>query len=109
MVEVDTTRTGNKSGDNSFIDNESNENPFNFAITGTVNLTLAPEIAVTCYATSLDAGYWRDWSTDVCYSDRATLNGAAVQHIFTVRNDGDAPLTTSGLVVPSGFSVVEGL
>src|SRR5204862_452033 len=39
----------------------------------------------------------------------AILSGAAVQHTFTVRNDGGAKLTTSGLSLPAGFTLVEGL
>ena len=35
-VQLDTTTTGNKSGQISFSNNDSNENPFNFSIAGTV-------------------------------------------------------------------------
>jgi hypothetical protein len=34
---------------------------------------------------------------------------AAIQHTFTVSNSGSGTLTTSGLTLPAGFSLVEGL
>src|SRR2546423_7330 len=38
-----------------------------------------------------------------------TVGGTPAQRTFTVSNIGSATLTTSGLSLPAGFSVVEGL
>ena len=38
-----------------------------------------------------------------------TQGAAAVQHTFTVRNDGTSTLTTSELTLPAGFTLIEGL
>src|SRR5439155_13456679 len=48
-IRLDSTVVGTKSGDITFNSNDSNENPFNFAITGVVNASLnAPtSMAVT--------------------------------------------------------------
>jgi len=41
-VQLDTSSTGTKSGQISFTDNDSDENPFSFSITGTVTNNIDP-------------------------------------------------------------------
>ena len=48
-------------------------------------------------------------STDGTDFGSVSVGGVAVQRTFTVRNDGTAALTTSGLAVPAGFTIVEPL
>jgi hypothetical protein len=69
----------------------------------------APEITVIGNAVNILDNDTSPSSSDGTDFGSVTQGGAAVQHTFTVRNDGTAPLTTSNLVVPSGFSLVEGL
>jgi Domain of unknown function (DUF1906)/FG-GAP-like repeat len=109
-VQLDTSSTGTKSGQISFSNNDSDENPFNFSISGTVNATSTPaEITVLGNAVSITDGDTTPSSSDFTDFGSATQGGTAVQHTFTVRNDGGSTLTTSGLTLPSGFSLVEGL
>ena len=69
----------------------------------------APEITVLGNGTNIADGDTTPSTTDLTDFGSVTQGGAAVQHIFTVRNDGTAALTISGLTLPSGFSLVEGL
>jgi hypothetical protein len=73
------------------------------------SLPSAPEITVLGNAVNILDNDTSASSSDGTDFGSVTQGGAAVQHTFTVRNDGTAPLTTSNLVVPSGFSLVEGL
>jgi|GEM_PF-5780164 len=96
--------TGNASGLVSFANNDSNESPFNFLITGT--LATAPEVAVSGNGQNIVDGDSTPSTTDG--TDFGT-SAAAVDRTFTVTNAGSATLTLSGLTVPSGFSIVNGL
>src|SRR5262249_42269147 len=70
---------------------------------------LAPEIAVLGNGINITDGATTPGTSDLTDFGSVTQGGAPVQHSFTVRNDGGSTLTTSGLVLPSGFSLVEGL
>src|SRR4029077_13084858 len=96
-VQLDTASTGTKSGQISFANNDSNENPFNFSITGTVNAPAAPEIAVSGDGWKIIDGDTTPSSADITDFGSATQGGAVAQHIFTVSNTGTSTLTTSGL------------
>ena len=105
-VRLDTSTVGTKSGQISFTTNDSDESPFDFSITGTV--TGLPEIAVTAGAQSIVDGDTTP-TTDNGRDFGSVLQGGGVIHTFTVSNIGRAPLTTSDLVLPTGFSLIEGL
>ena len=107
-VQLDTTSTGTKSGQISFNNNDGNESPFNFSITGTVASTPS-EITVLGNGVNITDGDTSPSSTDLTNFGSVSQNGTPVQRTFTVRNDGGSTLTTSGLTLPSGFSLVEGL
>jgi hypothetical protein len=96
--------TGNASGQVSFNNNDSDENPFNFSIAGT--LATAPEVAVSGNGQNIADGDSTPSTTDG--TDFGT-SASPVDHTFTVTNSGTATLTLSGLTVPSGFGIVEGL
>src|SRR5207244_1430861 len=88
-VQLDTSITGAKAGDISFTDNDSNENPFNFRITGTVNaVPTAPEIAVSGNGVNIVDGNTTTSGTDLTDFGSATQGSSVVQHIFTVSNTG---------------------
>jgi pimeloyl-ACP methyl ester carboxylesterase len=107
-IRLDTSSTGIKNGQISFTTNDSDENPFNFSITGTVNATPAPEIAVSGGSANIPDGDLSPTSFDG--TDFGTVaQGATLDRVFTVSNIGSGTLTTSGLLVPAGFSLVEPL
>src|SRR5262249_36914558 len=104
--QLDTNSTGKKSGHSSFATKDSDEKPFNFSITGTVNTAVAPpEITVLGNSVSIANSESDPSMSDVSDFGSVPQGGAPVQHSFTVRNDGGSTLTTSGLVLPSGFSL----
>ncbi|MBL8697813.1 MAG: choice-of-anchor D domain-containing protein, partial [Alphaproteobacteria bacterium] len=107
-VQLDTAVVGTKSGQISFATNDSDENPFNFSITGVVNPTPA-EIAVSGLGVNIVDGDTTPSATDATDFGAATQGAAAVQRTYTVTNSGGSALTTSGLVLPTGFTLVEGL
>ncbi len=107
-VRLDTSSTGTKSGQISFTDNDSNESPFDFEISGTVNATPVPEIAVSFNGTNIVDGDPSPSSAEGT-DFGSVVQGAAVDRVFRVNNTGTAPLTTSGLTPPTGFTVVEPL
>ena len=92
----------------SFTNNDADENPFNFRITGTVNPLTAPEVEVRGNNVVLVDGDTTPALAD--HTDFGTNTiGTPVSRVFTVKNLGTAVLTTAGLTVPSGYSVLEGL
>jgi archaellum component FlaG (FlaF/FlaG flagellin family) len=103
-VRLDANTAGPYSGDLSFGNSDSNENPYNFTISGTVNsASPAPEIEVRNSASSviLDGSGSESFGT--------TAVGAAVEKTFTIKNTGTDTLTVTAasLTVPSGFTVVQ--
>ena len=107
-VRLDGNTVATNSGLISFATNDSDESPFNFAITGTVTGALMPEIAVSGLGVDIADGNTSLGSTDGTDFGAATKS-ATVDHVFTVSNTGASVLTTSSLTLPSGFSLVEGL
>jgi len=101
-VRLESATVGTKSGDVSFATNDPDENPFNFAITGTV--TPVPEIVVLEGANAITDGQ----TTPVGFGD-VEKGGPAPTKTFTVRNDGAGELTLGAVSVPAGFTVTESL
>ncbi len=109
-VRLDTSVAGTKAGQISFVTNDADENPFNFAIGGTVNnpppppAPKYPEVTVLLGATAVV-----DNATAAIGFGSVTKGAAAPTKTFTVRNDGQANLTLGAITVPGGYTVVEGL
>ena len=109
QVQMSTTSTGTKSGQISISNNDSNESPFNFSITGTVNAAATPaEITVLGNGASITDGDTSPSNTDFTNFGSATQDGAAVVRTFTVRNDGGSTLTLGTPTLPAGFSLMAG-
>ncbi|MEG3872473.1 choice-of-anchor D domain-containing protein, partial [Microcoleus sp. Z1_B5] len=103
QVQVDTTAAGNKTGTLQFVNNDSDENPFNFPISASVTATPVPEIQVL------------DGATDIVDGTASTIDfgnvtvGGTLNKTFTVKNLGTAVLNLSNLTLPTGFSLVGNL
>ena len=109
-VQLDTTTAGTKGGQISFSNNDSNENPFNFSITGTVNAApTGPEISVAWGSANIPDGESTPSNGDGTDFGSAAQAGSPVQRAFVVFNSGDATLTLGTPSLPTGFSLVEGL
>ena len=114
-VRLDTTIAGGKSGQISFVNNDANENPFNFAVGGTVTapppVTPPPapkyaEVTVTMVSNGMNV---TDGSTAAINFGAVTRGQAAPTRTFRVKNDGQATLTLGAVTVPAGFTVVDPL
>ncbi len=98
-IQLDATSLGTYTGNLSFANSDSDENPYTFAITGTVNAVPEAEIDVQAKGSSVPNG-----TGSVGFG--ATTAGTPVLVAFTVENQGDADLTlTEPIAVPNGFSV----
>jgi len=99
-VELSTDVPGTHSGTISFNNNDSDENPFDFTVTGKI---LAAEVDVSVDGSPIsDGGGPVDFGT-------TSLGGSALTKIFTVTNNGDGNLLSSNLTVPQGYIVTESL
>ncbi|MBD2011075.1 DUF4347 domain-containing protein, partial [Microcoleus sp. FACHB-45] len=100
LLQVDTTVAGNKTGTLQFVNEDTDENPFDFPISATVTATPVPEIQVL------------DGTTDIVDGTASTIDfgsaliGATLNKTFTVNNLGTAVLNLSNLTLPTGFSLV---
>jgi P pilus assembly chaperone PapD len=100
LLQVDTTAAGNKTGTLQFVNDDSDENPFDFPIAATVTTTPLPEIQVL------------DGTTDIVDGTASTIDfgsvivGGTLNKTFTVKNLGTAVLNLSNLTLPTGFSLV---
>jgi uncharacterized delta-60 repeat protein len=106
-VRLDTAAVGAKTGEIFFATNDSDENPFNFTIAGTV--LPAPEITVQGNGISITDGDATPGPADGTNFGSVLAGGAAVSRTFTVRNDGTAALMLGAVEVPAGYTVTEGL
>jgi ELWxxDGT repeat protein len=103
QVQVDTATAGNKSGTLQFVNNDSNENPFDFPISASVTAAPLPEIQVL------------DGATDIVDGTASAINfgsvtvGTSLNKTFTVKNIGTAVLNLSNPTLPTGFSLVGNL
>ncbi|WP_308189064.1 choice-of-anchor D domain-containing protein [Nostoc mirabile] len=96
-VALNTTTGGTYTGSFSLSNNDSNESPFNFVISGKVN---APEIEVVNNKVDIVDGS----TTAIDFGDAAF--GSTVFKTFTIKNTGKAPLNLTNLELPNGFSLV---
>ncbi len=98
IIRLLATAAGVSSGSLSFANNDSDENPYNFTISGTVNLPAAPEITIKQNGATI--------ADDGTFSFGTTIIGTPVDKIFKVYNTGsDSLKMTSAITVPTGFSV----
>lgn len=100
QVSLTATAAASPSGQISFANNDSNENPFNFALNGTVTATAAPEIQVLEVATDIP-----DNTGNINFG--TTLTSTPITKTFTIKNLGTSILTLGALSpLPTGFSLV---
>jgi len=103
-VGLDTAVAGTFGGSLSVANNDVDENPFNFALSGIVNLNTpvtAPEIEILDGTTVLVDG-----SSTVNFGSVAV--GGTSTKTLTIRNLGTADLTLSQLVLPTRYSIAAG-
>jgi V8-like Glu-specific endopeptidase len=108
-VQLDTAIAGTKTGDLSFSNNDPDENPFNFRITGVVTGATAPEVTVQGNGVSISDGDTTPSTTDGTDFGSVAQGGSPISRTFTVRNDGTGTLTLGAVTVPTGFTLTEGL
>jgi|GEM_PF-1719039 len=106
QIQLDGTTAGAASGELSVVTNDSDENPFNFAISGNVTAApppAAPEIEILDGTTNILDG------TTAALDFGTTAVGTPISKTFTIRNTGTSALDLSNLTLPNGFSVVGNL
>jgi hypothetical protein len=102
-VRLDATAAGTFNGSFALVNDDGNENPYNFSLTGVVN-AVAPEIDVLISGTGVSDGGTVNYGT--------TTVGTTITRTFTVRNDGNATLTLTSLSqanMPAGYTLVTNL
>jgi uncharacterized delta-60 repeat protein len=105
-VRLDAEDGGTRSGYIFIQNDDRDEHPYNFAITGTV---AGPEIRVMGNGTSIPDGYTGPTNLNWTNFGMAEPGGASISRTFTVYNDGNATLTLGPVTVPAGFTLAEGL
>ncbi|MEC4986540.1 MAG: choice-of-anchor D domain-containing protein [Oscillatoria sp. PMC 1068.18] len=101
QIQLNANQAGNFGGTLSFTNNDSNENPYNFTLSGQVNspVITAPEIEVFAEANLLT-----DNVSNVNFG--STFVGENLTQTVTIANTGEASLNLSNLSLPDGFSLV---
>ncbi|MBD2561351.1 MULTISPECIES: choice-of-anchor D domain-containing protein [Nostoc] len=99
-VALNTKTPGTYAGSFSLTNNDSDESPFDFAISGTVKPAPAPEIQVLNGTVNIADGS----TTAINFGNVAF--GSTVTKTFTIKNIGTAALNVSNLKLPDGFSLV---
>jgi len=102
-ISLATGTAGTFAGSVSFVTNDSDENPFNFSVTGEITLSNPPEIGVADGATNVPDG------TGSVTMTTTNIGGTTPTKTFTVSNTGTGSLTTSGLSVPTGYTITNTL
>src|SRR5262249_37297130 len=100
-VSLDATSLGTFGGNIQLFDNDSDENPYDLVLTGTV---VAPEIDVAVSGVSVADGQTVDFGS--------TTAGLTVSRTFTVTNTGTATLLLTSLdpaSLPAGFALTSNL
>lgn len=100
MLTLDTAAPGVFGGDVTIVNNDSDENPFNFAVSGEVRAS--GEITVL-YGGSVIA----DGETVPLDFGQVAQYDATVEHVFTIRNDGPDVLAIATVKVPAGYTVTQ--
>ncbi len=108
-VQLETSTPGTKAGEITFTNNDSDENPFNFQITGVVTGGTEPEITVLGNGVSIADGDTTPDSADHTDFGSVAQGGTALSRVFAVRNDGVALLTLGAVAVPAGYTLTEAL
>ena len=103
VLQVDTTAAGNKTGTLQFVNDDSDESPFDFPITATVTTAPLPEIQVLDGTTDIVDG------TTSAIDFGSVIVGGTLNKTFTVKNLGTGVLNLSNLTLPTGFSSVGNL
>jgi len=101
-VRLDSTALGSKSGNIAIASNDPDENPFRIAIRGSVvaNAVAAPEITVFAGATNLING-----AAPGIEFGTAEEGQSEPYRLFTIRNEGTAPLTLGRIETPAGYTL----
>ena len=98
QIRLTAQAAGTFSGEFSLENNDADEDPFNFTLTGEVT-TPRGEIAIREGVTDIPDG-----SGSVDFG--STTTGTAVTKTFTIHNSGGNDLTLGSLSLPNGFSLV---
>jgi len=100
-IQLDAAAVGTSTGEIAFATNDSDENPFNFAISGSVTATAtSPEIQLLDGNTDIVDG------STVALDFGSTSVGNTLTKTFSVQNLGTAVLTLEAPSLPEGFSIV---
>ncbi|MGF2010384.1 choice-of-anchor D domain-containing protein [Nostoc sp. DedVER01b] len=99
-VRLNTTTPGTYSGTLILGNNDSNESPFDFAISGTVKPVPAPEIQVLNGTVDIADGS----TTAINFGN--VVAGSTLTKAFTIKNTGTSALNLTSLKLPDGFSLV---
>jgi len=97
-VRFNATSLGAYSGTVSFANNDSNESPFDFTVTGVVEPPPAPEVQVRIGEGVISDG------TGLVDFGRIPVGGS-VKRLFTVENVGLLDLMVQPVSIPSGFTI----
>ena len=105
-IRCDAAATGTSSGTVSVVSDDSNKNPYSFAITCLVQ-PLVPDIDVRGNSISIAIGDLTPSAADGT-DFGMTLVGTPVTHTFTIANTGTADLVLSNITIPGdfGFSAI---
>jgi hypothetical protein len=104
-VQLDAGAIGTFDGEISIPNNDSDEDPYNFAITGVVNAVPAPEIVVSGDGNEIVDGDTTPDTADFTTFISTTV-GTPTTRDFVIENTGNADLTLGTLSLPSGYSIV---
>ena len=101
-VRMDSTVLGSKSGSITIASNDPDENSFQIAIRGSVvaSAVAAPEITVLQGATNLMNG-----ASSAIDFGTVEEGQSEPYRLFTVRNEGTAPLTLGNIELPAGYTL----
>jgi|GEM_PF-2127043 len=109
-IQLDVDIVGTKSGHISFSNNDADESPFNFRITGKVIDVVHPEIRVNgLNGVEILDGDNKSTAADGTNFGSVAQGSTPVTRTFTVTNDGVDPLSLGVITIPNGFTLLEGL
>lgn len=108
-VRFDPSAAGNRTTTLNIANNDSNENPYNFTISGTGYIP-APEINVQGNGNNITDGDNTPSTTDNTDFGIINVNGGIIEKTFRIQNTGTAALNVSGVSFNGGnaaeFSVI---